>query len=194
MAYDHELTDDEKTELLRIARATLREYARSGHVPPGKPHRKVLCDNAGVFVSLHKGDELRGCIGVTDESMPLYKAIQEMAVAAANRDSRFASVSGDEVDELTIEVSVLGPRERITSADDLIVGKHGVRVAVGDQRGLLLPQVATEHDWDADTFLDKACTKAGLAEGAWRADDATIEVFTAQVFDEISYPAPTFRR
>lgn len=188
MGYDHELTDNEKKELLRIARATLREYARTGHIPPGKPHRQVLLDPASVFVSLHHGDQLRGCIGSLQDSTPIYKAIQEMVVAAATRDTRFEQIPPDEYAELTIEISVLGPRTTISDASELRVGEHGVCLTRGARRGLLLPQVATDRGWDAETFLDRVCNKAGLADGAWREDDATIEVFGAQVFDESEFP------
>jgi len=188
MGYDHALTEDEKRELLRIARATLREYARTGHIPPGKPHRQVLVDPASVFVSLHRGDELRGCIGTLQDSTPLYKAIQEMAIAAATRDTRFQPVPPDELAELDIEISVLGPRRVIGDASELVVGQHGVCLTRGARRGLLLPQVAKDRGWDAETFLDRVANKAGLPDGAWRADDAVIEVFEAQVFDEATYP------
>lgn len=188
MGYEHELTDNEKTELLRIARATLREYARTGHIPPGKPHRQELLDPAAVFVSLHRGDQLRGCIGTLQDNMPLYKAIQEMAVAAATRDTRFEQVPPDEFDELNIEISVLGQRTQIRSADDIVIGTHGLCFTRGARRGLLLPQVATERGWDAPTFLDRVCNKAGLPDGAWQSDDAVVEVFRAQVFDETAYP------
>jgi len=184
MGYEHELTENEKKELLRIARATLREYARTGHIPPGKPHRQVLVDPASVFVSLHHGDQLRGCIGSLQATTPLYKAIQDMVVAAATRDNRFEQVPPDEFPELNIEISVLGPNTVISDASELKVGDHGVCLTRGARRGLLLPQVATERGWDAETFLDRVCHKAGLADGAWREDDATIEIFPAQVFDE----------
>jgi AmmeMemoRadiSam system protein A len=188
MSYDHELTDDEKRELLRIARATLREHSRTGRIPPGKPHRASLTDEAAVFVTLHRGHALRGCIGTLHETKPLYKAVQEMAIAAATRDTRFGAVTEEEVPALTIEISVLGGHRRIASPDDIEIGRHGLVLSAGGHRGLLLPQVAVEHGWDAGTFLDKVCEKAGLAPGAWRSPDAELETFTAQVFDERSHP------
>lgn len=188
MGYQHELSENEKKELLRIARATLREYARTGHIPPGKPHRQELLDPASVFVSLHQGDQLRGCIGSLQDNAPLYKAIQEMTVAAATRDTRFEQVPSDEYPELNIEISVLGPMSRIHGPDEVQVGVHGLCLTRGARRGLLLPQVATERGWSAEVFLDRVCNKAGLPDGAWRGDDAVLEVFTAQVFDETQYP------
>lgn len=191
MPYDHILTDDEKRELLRIARATLREYLYSGRVPPGKPHRASLVAEAGAFVTLHKNGELRGCIGTQQEDKPLYKTIQEMAVAAASRDPRFAPVGDAEMDDLSIEVSVLGERRRVDSPDQIEVGKHGLVISARGRRGLLLPQVASERGWDAETFLTHVCEKAGLAADDWRGDDAVVETFTAQVFSEQTHPAKT---
>jgi hypothetical protein len=188
MSYDHVLTDDEKRELLRIARATLREYLRTGFIPPGKPHRATLVADASVFVTLHKGEELRGCIGNLHETTPLYKAIQDMAVAAATRDARFEPVREEELNELSIEVSVLSSRRRIAGPDEIRVGEHGLCLTKGFHRGLLLPQVAVEQGWDAATFLARVCAKAGVGDDAWRDPAATLEVFSAQVFNEKELP------
>ena len=184
MAYDFRLAEEEKQELLRIARATLKEYLISGRVPPGAPHRKCLLAAAGAFVSLHAGDRLRGCIGTLAESQPLYKAIQEMAVAAASRDPRFEPVTSEELALLKIEVSVFGERYQILGPAEVEVGKHGLCISAAGRRGLLLPQVATEHGWGPEAFLERTCEKAGLPRDAWRLPDAFIEVFTAQVFAE----------
>jgi AmmeMemoRadiSam system protein A len=192
MSYDHVLTDEEKQELVRIARATLKEFVRSGRVPPGKPHRETLIAKAGVFVTLHRGDELRGCIGTQQETTPLYKTIQEMTVAAASRDSRFPPVGDAELAHITIEISVLGDRRRVSRAHEVEVGRHGLCITYREQRGLLLPQVATEHGWDAETFLCRVCSKAGLPDDSWQHGDALVEVFTAQVFNEKSHPPPVF--
>ncbi len=188
MSYDHVLDDDEKRELLRIARATLREFLFSGRIPPGRPHRACLVTEAGAFVTLTRSGELRGCIGSQAEDMPLYKTIQEMAVAAASRDPRFDPVTEAELDELEIEISVLGERQRITEATELEVGRHGLFLRRGPRQGLLLPQVASENSWDAETFLAKLCGKAMLPDDAWRDPESVIETFTAQVFNETTHP------
>jgi AmmeMemoRadiSam system protein A len=190
MSYDHQLTDDEKRELCRIARATLREYTRTERIPPGKPHRESLVRNAGVFVSLHRGEELRGCIGTQEESTPLYKTIQNMAVAAASRDPRFPPVSGDELDDLTIEISVLGDRRQVHGPDDIEIGRDGLFIRAAGRQGLLLPQVATDAGWDAATFFEHVCKKAGLPGDAWQDSGAFIEAFSAQVFSEATHPMP----
>jgi uncharacterized protein len=184
MPYDHVLTFDERKELLRIARATLREYLRSGLIPPGKPHRDCLVAPAAVFVTLRVGGELRGCIGSQTEDTPIYRAVQEMAVAAATRDPRFGPVTADELDDIDIQISVLGDHRRCTGADAVSVGVHGVAIEAQGRRGLLLPQVAVESGWDAPTFLARVCAKAGLPEDAWRQPDAVLETFTAQVFQD----------
>src|SRR5690349_16484177 len=102
MPYEHVLQDDEKRELLRIARATLKEYFASGRVPPGAPHRASMTTHAGVFVALFATDgSSRGSLGQPAETLPLYKAIQEMAVASATRDPRVAAVAPEELKELT---------------------------------------------------------------------------------------------
>ena len=187
MSYAYTLALDEQKELLRIARATVKEYLMSGRTPPGAPHRKSLLALASVFVSFHEGHLLRGCIGRTQETTPLYKVVQEMAVQAATSDPRFRSVRLDELANLTIEVSVLGTRTPLGSPDEIEIGKHGLQVtAPGPRapRGLLLPKVAVEQGWDKTTFLNKTCEKAGLPPAWWKDHLENVEKFTAQVFDE----------
>jgi uncharacterized protein len=186
--YPHVLADDEKRELLRIARATLREHAFSGRIPPGKPHRESLCAPAGVFVSLHEGHELRGCIGTIEAEKPLYRIVQEMAVAAASRDPRFSPVGEDEIEDITVEISVLGAARQVRGPDELRIGDDGLCIDLGDRRGLLLPQVAIHAGWDAITFITKTCHKAGLPLDAWRDPAARLMAFTAQVFSDTTHP------
>jgi uncharacterized protein len=188
MAYDFVLGPDEKREILRIARATVSEFLCAGRIPPGRPHRRSLLANAGTFVTLRTGEELRGCIGTQTEDAPLYRTVQEMAVAAATRDPRFPPVRLDEIDSITIEVSVLGGRVVVRDPREIEIGQHGLAIACRGQRGLLLPQVASESGWSAEEFLSRVCGKAQLPADAWRAADATVERFTAQVFAETEYP------
>jgi len=189
MTYQFILADDEKRELLRIARATLREYLRSGRIPPGKPHRESMLAEAGAFVSLHsKGGELRGCIGHLGESKPLYKVIQEMAVAAASRDPRFPPLEPEDLDDTEVEISVLGAAEQVRDPSGITIGEHGLLIERDAHRGLLLPQVATEHDLDATGFLEAVCRKAQLPTDAWRSPETTVQRFTAQVFSDQTHP------
>jgi AmmeMemoRadiSam system protein A len=138
---------------------------------------------AGVFVSLHKRDALRGCIGHIEPDQPLSRAVSSSAIAAASTDPRFDPVTPDEMRELQIEVSILGLLERVARADEIEIGRHGLLVERGWNRGLLLPQVAVEWGWDAEAFLSQTCHKAGLPLDAWRAA-ATIWRFEAEVFSE----------
>lgn len=188
MPYSFVLTDDEKRELLRIARATLREYFHTGRIPPGKPHRDSLTAEAGAFVSLHREGELRGCIGKQQETTALFRTIQEMTIAAATRDPRFEPIDEDEVEDIEIEISVLGGATTLRSPADIEIGAHGLSVEHQGQRGLLLPQVAAKHGWDAETFLTEVCRKAGLGDDAWKQPDAVVQVFPAQVFNDGTHP------
>ncbi len=195
MFYAHVLADDEKRELLRIARATLREHGFSGRIPPGKPHRECLVAPAAVFVSLHQGKTLRGCIGSTEADRPLFRAVQEMAVAAATRDPRFAPLDPDELDQTEIEISVLSGARKIKGPTEIVIGTDGLWIEGHGRRGLLLPQVAPEAGWDATTLLARTCAKAGLPDDAWSDGAVTVHAFGAQVFSDHTHPpakrAPT---
>jgi AmmeMemoRadiSam system protein A len=184
VSYPHVLAVDEQRELLRIARATLREHARSGKLPPGKPHRDTLLAPAAVFVTLHRDADLRGCIGTTTADRPIYRAVQEMAVAAATRDPRFPPVTADEIALIEIEISVLGALRAVQGPEEVVIGRDGVVVDGRGHRGLLLPHVAVESGWDAKAFVERTCQKAGLPRDAWREGDLTISVFPTQVFSE----------
>lgn len=137
----------------------------------------------GAFVSIHKQGDLRGCIGHIEANEPLGGVVARCAVAACSSDPRFPAVSASELPHLDIELSVLGPLERITGPDDFEIGRHGLVVEMGWHRGLLLPQVATEWNWDRETFLAQTCHKAGLARDAWK-QGATVWRFEAEVFGE----------
>lgn len=181
---EHDLKKHEKTELLRISRATLDEYLASGMIPPGKPHSDTLLQNSAAFVTLKtKEGLLRGCIGTFIASEPLYKTIQNMTIAAAKEDPRFPPVIEGETDNLIIEISVLSRLKEVT-ADEVKVGVHGVFVTRGRQSGVLLPQVPVEYGWSRTIFLQEVCRKAGLPADAYKLPDTKIEVFTAQVFSE----------
>jgi AmmeMemoRadiSam system protein A len=181
-----ELEPIERKELLRIARSTLREYLALGMIPPGAPHRESLKQPAGSFVTLKTLPEghLRGCIGTFSADTPLHKCVQQMAVSAATRDPRFSAVEPDELAHLSIEISVLSPRQRIDDPQAIEVGKHGVCITHGPHHGVLLPQVPVEHGWDRETFLEHLCLKAGLPTDAWHHEKTVLEVFTAEVFGE----------
>ncbi len=177
------LGDDARRELLRIARATLREYLTTGFMPPGAPHRASLLQPRGAFVTIHVGGELRGCIGRVDADTPLYLAVEQLAVAAATRDPRFDPLRAEELPETRVEISILSPL-RSGKPEEVEIGRHGLVVTRGVRRGLLLPQVAVEHGLSRDQFLDETCAKAGLPPGAWQQAGTILQLFTAEVFGE----------
>jgi len=176
------LDASQRKNLLGIARRALEAYIGEGKMPSGEGVEGKLASPGAAFVTLTKNGRLRGCIGYTEAVAPLFKVVQECAVAAATEDPRFPPVSPEELPSLRVEISVLTPMFPIRP-EDVEVGKHGLMVAQGRMRGLLLPQVPVEWGWDRETFLDQACVKAGLPPSAWRRG-ATLRAFTAEVFGE----------
>jgi AmmeMemoRadiSam system protein A len=181
------LSQEEKDELLRIARTSVETAVREGkpYQCPA-PKLSALASDRAVFVTLTKRGDLRGCIGYVHAMKPLYLAVSDVAAMAALQDSRFLPVSAGELGELNYEISVLSPLRHVQDVSLIRVGLHGLLIRKGDTQGLLLPQVATEYNWDRLTFLQQACRKAGLPADAWRDSDTDIFVFTAVVFA----PAP----
>ncbi len=176
------LDEPQRKELLEIARGALEGYIGAGKIPSGVEARGKLAAPGAAFVTLTKNGRLRGCIGYTEAVAPLFKVVQECAVAAATEDPRFPPVSPIELPSLRIEISVLTPMFPIRP-EEVEVGRHGLLVAQGRMRGLLLPQVPVEWGWDREAFLDQTCVKAGLPPSAWR-HGATLRAFTAEVFGE----------
>ena len=177
------MTDEtERQLLLHIAREAIVAHAGGGPAPSpaGAPG---FDRQGGAFVTLHKRGELRGCIGHIEADDLLVRVVARCAVAASSTDPRFPAVSSAEVAELSIELSLLGPLEPIGGPDDIEIGRHGLVVEKTSRRGLLLPQVATEWKWDAETFLAHTCHKAGLPRDAWK-QGAKLWRFEAEVFSE----------
>ncbi|NLO77311.1 MAG: TIGR00296 family protein [Methanomicrobiales archaeon] len=146
-------------------------------------------EKRGVFVTLNKNGQLRGCIGYPSPVLPLVEAIPRAAVSAALEDTRFSPVRANELSKISIEVTVLTPPVLVSSVpvsrpEAVTVGKHGLIIAGYGRSGLLLPQVPVEYGWDAQTFLDQVCIKAGLPPGAWRNNDTELYTFQGQIFYE----------
>jgi AmmeMemoRadiSam system protein A len=146
---------------------------------------EFLQNPAAVFVTLKIDDELRGCIGSIQAVESLRDAVIHNAYSAAFRDPRFPALAKIEYPLIDLEISVLSAFRRIENPEEVIPGVHGLMITRGYYRGLLLPQVATEYDWDRETFLAYTCEKAGLPPDAWKDSQTTIEVFTAEVFSEL---------
>lgn len=176
------LDEPERRELLAIARRAVSEFLRQGTVPREEPVSGRLLAPGAAFVTLLREGRLRGCIGYTEARAPLFRTVQECAVAAATEDPRFRTVGPGEVPSLRIEISVLTPLVP-ARPEEVVPGLHGVMVSRGGMRGLLLPQVAVEYGWDREEFLSRTCEKAGLPPDAWR-KGAKIQVFRAEVFGE----------
>jgi len=177
------LTTEQRRRLLRIARESI-EAVLDGRRPELAPPDDVLGRPAGAFVTLTREDELRGCIGSIHPVAPLDQAVSSSAINAAFRDPRFLPLQKEELAEIEIEISVMGPIEQVTNVEEIVVGRDGLIVSRGRNAGLLLPQVATEYGWDRETFLRQTCVKAGLSPDSWKAPDCRIERFSAQVFSE----------
>lgn len=182
------LTDNEGLIAIRSARGTI-EHVCAKRPVPALELTPVFSEKRGVFVTLTKDGELRGCIGFPYPLMPLGDAIVHAATAAATEDPRFPPVGKSELDGITVEVTVLTAPVTLEGDPDkrperIIVGKHGLIVRGMGTSGLLLPQVATEYGWDATTFLDHTCMKAGLPARCWTRPSVEILTFEGQIFTE----------
>lgn len=178
-----QLEDKEKRELLRVARSSIDSALRrpSGEISSGMAR---LQEPSGVFVTLRRGGELRGCIGYVEARLPLVEAVKEVAVKAATEDPRFSPLSLKELDSTEIEISVLSPLLRVTDIQTIEVGKHGLVIDAGFARGLLLPSVPVEYLWTREEFLEHTSLKAGLPPDIWKTSQARIYSFTTETFSE----------
>jgi AmmeMemoRadiSam system protein A len=181
---DMTLSPADKQLLLHVARDSIAAQLQGKAAPPVKATSPVLEELRGAFVSLHRRGQLRGCIGYIEAVKPLLETVREMAPAAAFQDPRFRPLQADELADLEIEVSVLTPLKLIKSTDEIEVGQHGLYIARGLNRGLLLPQVATQYHWDRQTFLGQTCAKAGLPQDAWKDPQTQIFTFKAEIFSD----------
>jgi AmmeMemoRadiSam system protein A len=181
---DEKLNAEEQKKLLEIARKTILDKLRKGEIEKEPASSEGLERPCGAFVSLHKQDQLRGCLGTFTSPRPLVNTVQEMAVSSSQQDPRFPPVQEEEMPDIDIEISVLSPLREIKDTGEIEVGRHGIYITKGFYSGVLLPQVATEYGWDRETFLQHTCMKAGLPPEAWKEEGVKIEIFEAQVFGE----------
>lgn len=185
---DFELSVEDKKQLLSIARSALELYINENSFPKYKetdintPNQNKV----GAFVTLYKNDELRGCIGHIESDNPLYKTIQSLTISSATKDYRFKSVHQDELPEIEIEISVLTPMKKISSIDQIEIGRHGIYIKKGYQTGTFLPHVATKTDWTLEEFLGKcARDKAHIGWDGWK--DADLYTYEAMKFSESDF-------
>ena len=177
------LSLDQQEELLTLARSTITEYLKTDHLSEYWSEDPILTRRSGVFVTLKQQGQLRGCTGNLRSNLPLIRAVQEMAVSAATSDPRFPQLTLEELEQVSIEISILSPLKRITEFEQIEVGTHGLVIIHAGQRGVLLPQVPVEQGWDREVFLENLCLKAGLPPDCWT-EKPTLYTFTALVFDE----------
>ncbi|MCP4252361.1 MAG: AmmeMemoRadiSam system protein B [Candidatus Scalindua sp.] len=182
------LSHDEKLTLLKLARDTLEYCVKEGKKPDldsGEyTFSKTLNEKRGVFVTLNKNGNLRGCIGHIQPREQLFNAVIDNAINSSMNDRRFRPVSEDELPDIEIDISVLSPIKEISGAEKFIIGKHGIIINLEGTRAVFLPQVATEQGWDREETLAHLCNKAGLPSHAWKDDKMKFFVFTAEVFHE----------
>jgi len=183
---------DEDGELaVRLARDVVESHVRKAK-PKEFPTPPVFEQKSGVFVTLstYPADDLRGCIGFPEPIMPLMEALRDAAVSAASRDPRFPPVREGELDRIKVEVSLLTPpvevkvKRPIEYREHVKIGEDGLIMQRGFSRGLLLPQVPVEWDWDAEEFLSQCCLKAGLMPDAWLQQGTKVFKFQAEGFSE----------
>ncbi len=181
------LNEEEKGILLRLARKALETYVRrQEEIDPSLAGFRLserLREPAGVFVTLEKEGRLRGCIGYPEPVHPLYQAVMENVVSSAARDYRFKPVQAEELGEITIEISVLTPKQRIREPSEFVPGEHGILMEKGGRRAVFLPQVATQEGWDREETLFHLCLKAGLPPDAWK-EGGRFWIFRAEIFGE----------
>ena len=180
---DESYTQEQQRLLLGIARNTIKAALEGAEPDNAAVPDEALKQKRGVFVTLDKFGQLRGCIGYVKPYYELREAVEKAAYSAAFEDPRFMAVSKDEFKNIEIEISILSPLKKISSVDEISVGKHGLVISKGFSSGLLLPQVATEYGWNREEFLEQTCRKAGLPGDAWK-KGAEIQIFSAFVFNE----------
>ncbi len=187
------LSPEAQEELLALARRSAAQFLTIETFPSFQTDDPALLQPLGAYVTYEKmkdenGEKdgaLRGCLGRLVPDRPAYLNVQYAAAAAALADSRFPPITPEELEKLTIEITLLGPIHQIESTDEIQIGRHGVLMRVGEKDGaLFLPQVAVDQGWDVEATLINLCRKAGLPDDAWQRPDARFYVFGGQWFGE----------
>jgi AmmeMemoRadiSam system protein B/AmmeMemoRadiSam system protein A len=177
------LSNEQKAQLISLARGSIEEYLEIQKFSPFESNDADFNHLSNVFVTLKKGEELRGCVGQIKATLPLGQAVQQAAISAASEDPRFPPLEVEELPQLTIEISILSPFKRITDIETIEVGNHGLLIYKSGQSGLLLPQVAVQEGWNREEFLENLCLKASLPEDCWQ-ENAALYVFETTDFGE----------
>jgi AmmeMemoRadiSam system protein A len=176
------LSPDDRSRLLVLARRCLE--ARVLKLSAPSIERGGGLDLLmGAFVTIHCAGDLRGCLGRLETDRAIADHVAHLAAIVSDSDPRFRPLAASELVYTEIEISALTPEEEVRDVGEIEVGRHGLIVEEGRHRGLLLPQVAVEHGWNRETFLEQTCLKAGLPTDAWRRG-ARVFRFEAEVFGE----------
>ena len=186
------LSNSEGEILVKTARAVVTEFLRTKNkLKLEKKFQEDYSENAGVFVTLNHEENLRGCIGYPLPDKKLWNALEDAAISAATEDPRFPSVTVEELEKITFEITVLTtPKEIIVSdpqeyLSKIKVGRDGLIVKSGFNSGLLLPQVPKEYGWNEEQFLEHTCMKAGLSKDKWKDSNTKILKFEGIIFKEV---------
>lgn len=182
-----EYTHEEKKELLKLARTTIANYLKKQATEYPQTDNPKFMEKRGVFVTLHKEGDLRGCIGYPLPEKPLIEAIVDNAISAATEDYRFNPVEPGELKDIDIEISVLTVPEPVVNYKDVVLGRDGIIISKGFNKGLLLPQVPVEQGWNLEEYISYGCMKAGLSSDEWKRHGrgiVNIETFQAIIFGE----------
>jgi len=193
------LTLEEGRLAVRLARQAIAAYTEKKKIIEPRDLPPVFQEKRGVFVTLHKDGDLRGCIGYPHPIMPLGAAIVDSAINASSRDPRFPSLRPAELERIELEVTILTspevyvePKKRLPEL--VVIGKDGLIVTRGPHSGLLLPQVAPEWGFDSLEFLSHTCLKAGLPPDAWLDEETEVQHFQAQIFAEVAPGRDVFEK
>jgi len=179
------LSESDRRAVLQLARKAILEAVARAQILGDIPTSGIFSERRGVFVTLHCGGRLRGCIGVVEPSEPFGESVVRCAAGAALQDARFPAMRPEELGSLQVEISILSAPLPI-SPEGIEIGRHGLLIVSGAKRGLLLPQVAIEHHLSVEQFLEETCRKAQLPPAAWREAGTHVSAFTCEVFSEAS--------
>ena len=174
-----------RLKLLRVARQSLENFLKNGNLIQFPTEIPELLEKRAVFVTLRNRDhgDLRGCLGQSKPRYPLIEAVAKTVISSAVDDTRFPSLTLDELPDLLIEINVLSPLAP-SKPEDVKIGKHGLMINKGSKGAIFLPEVAVSNGWDLHTFLEELCRKANLSEGSWHDREAELYVFESEAWGE----------
>ena len=179
------LSEKEKQKLKKLAKEAIESFLKEKKIPKielKEEEGEIFSKKFGVFVTLKKDDALRGCIGFVEPIYPLKQGVIYAALEAAFSDPRFLPLKEEELNEISIEISILGKLKRIDDWRKINLGKEGVLIKQGIFQSLFLPQVAKETGWNLEEFLGNLCLKGGLNYFCFKEPQTEIYTFSALVF------------